>query len=588
MPNTTPDVNVASCAEATTSWERVDAPSVGRLPRVRMLGVVLVLGAWSAVPAWVAQTPLVTRGPYLQRGSTTSIVVRWRTDMPTDSRVLYGPAPESLLWGAADAPLTTEHEVVVSGLVGGATYFYGVGTTAEILAGGDADHFFVTPPAVGTARPTRIWVTADAGVADEDAASVRDAYRSFSGGRYTDIWLMLGDEAPLAVADTEPRHAAFDSYPDLLRQTVLWPTLGAADVQTTNTHHQTGRYFDLFTLPSQGEAGGVPSGTEACYAFDYGDIHVIALDSTRRGRAPNAPMLAWLRDDLTQNLKPWVIAFWHHPPYSKGSHDSDSEPALVEMRATVLPILEAGGVDLVLSSHSRSYERSVLLDGHYGASDTLTETMKVDPGDGRQGGTGAYHKLSPGPAQHEGAVYVVMGGSSQTGTGPLDHPTMVTAAETPGSLVLDVDGNRLDATFLDATGGGARRVYAAQGPAGRGGAVVACCRLECRTKRASPDRAAGWSDRAGDRDPGGGRPTRGHRRRTLFGRRPYDAGRRHAVKQHQRSRGGVPRERHGRLRLCVRSADEPGQRRRLWRRHDAKSVAHPGGRLYRTDPGHPG
>ena len=61
---------------------------------------------------------------------------------------------------------------------------------------------------------------------------------------------MLGDEAPLAVADTEPRHAAFDNYPDLLRQTVLWPTLGAADLQTTNTHHQTGRYFDLFTLPS--------------------------------------------------------------------------------------------------------------------------------------------------------------------------------------------------------------------------------------------------------------------------------------------------------------------------------------------------
>ena len=121
MPNTTPDVNVASGAEATASWERVDAPSVGRLPRVRMLGVLLVVGAWSAVPAWVAQTPLVTRGPYLQRGSTTSIVVRWRTDRPTDSRVLYGPAPESLLWGAADTPLTTEHEVVVSGLVGGAT-----------------------------------------------------------------------------------------------------------------------------------------------------------------------------------------------------------------------------------------------------------------------------------------------------------------------------------------------------------------------------------------------------------------------------------------------------------------------------------
>ena len=55
-------------------------------------------------------------------------------------------------------------------------------------------------------------------------------------------------------------------------------------------------------------------------------------------------------------------------------------------------------------------------------------------------------------AKHEGAVYVVLGGSAQTGTGPLDHPAMVTTAGTPGSLVLDIDGNRLDATFLDGTG----------------------------------------------------------------------------------------------------------------------------------------
>ena len=45
-----------------------------------------------------------------------------------------------------------------------------------------------------------------------------------------------------------------------------------------------------------------------------------------------------------------------------------------------------------------------------------------------------------------------MGGSASTGTGPLDHPAMVTAAETLGSLVLDIDSNRLDATFLDGTG----------------------------------------------------------------------------------------------------------------------------------------
>ena len=37
-----------------------------------------------------------------------------------------------------------------------------------------------------------------------------------------------------------------------------------------------------------------------------------------------------------------------------------------------VPLLEAHGVDLVLSGHSHAYERSVLLDGHYGDSSTFS------------------------------------------------------------------------------------------------------------------------------------------------------------------------------------------------------------------------
>ena len=42
----------------------------------------------------------------------------------------------------------------------------------------------------------------------------------------------------------------------------------------------------------------------------------------------------------------WVIAFWHHPPYSKGSHDSDVELGLVEMRQNALPMLEDASATL--------------------------------------------------------------------------------------------------------------------------------------------------------------------------------------------------------------------------------------------------
>ena len=51
-------------------------------------------------------------------------------------------------------------------------------------------------------------------------------------------------------------------------------------------------------------------------------------------------MLTWLQNDLASTAQPWIIAFFHHPPYSKGSHDSDTEIELREMRQNALPILE--------------------------------------------------------------------------------------------------------------------------------------------------------------------------------------------------------------------------------------------------------
>ena len=122
------------------------------------------------------------------------------------------------------------------------------------------------------------------------------------------------------------------------------------------------------------------------------------------------------------------------------------------MRQWVLPVLEEGGVDLVLSGHSHSYERSFLLDGHYGPSSTLTEERVLDGGDGREDGDGAYAKATLGPAPHEGSVYIVAGSSGWTDWGPLNHPAMYISLLRLGSVVLDIDGNRLDARFLRDTG----------------------------------------------------------------------------------------------------------------------------------------
>jgi hypothetical protein len=399
----------------------------------------------------------VTRGPYLQLGTPSSTTVRWRTSAPVVGRVQYGQSVGANTWAAQESTATREHRIRLTGLLPNSTYYYSVGTSTTVLAGGDSTYFFVTPPVAGTATPTRIWVLGDSGTANSNVRAVRDAYYTFTGNRHTNLWLMLGDNAYTTGTDAEFQTAVFGMFPTMLRKSVLWPTLGNHDGYSADSASQTGPYYDIFTLPTAGEAGGLASGTEAYYSFDYGNIHFICLESFETNRSVGGPMLTWLQQDLASTTQPWVIAFFHHPPYSKGSHDSDVDIELREMRQNALPILENAGVDLVLSGHSHSYERSFLIDGHYGSSSTFTSSMKKNAGSGREDGSGAYRKPTYGIAAHEGAVYAVAGSSGQTSGGLLNHPAMFVSLNSLGSMVLDVNGSRLDAAFIDHTG--ARRDY---------------------------------------------------------------------------------------------------------------------------------
>ena len=114
----------------------------------------------------------VTRGPYLQQGTPDSVVVRWRTATATDSQVRFGNAPGNLISSVDDATVTTEHEVKLTGLAADTTYYYSVGSTSGAFAGEDIEHFFLTPPPIGTAKPTRLWVLGDSGTADGNAQAV--------------------------------------------------------------------------------------------------------------------------------------------------------------------------------------------------------------------------------------------------------------------------------------------------------------------------------------------------------------------------------------------------------------------------------
>jgi len=397
----------------------------------------------------------LVRQPYLQKGTPNSMTLVWRTDAASDSRVRYGTTAGNLTQSATSATVSVDHIVAISGLSPATRYYYDIGSTTAVQGGGTAEHYFETSPTAGVATPFRAWVLGDSGTGTAIQLSVRNAFQTYTAANPADLMLHVGDIAYDGGTDSEFTTRHFGVYKDILRHTVSWPTLGNHEGTSTISGApgaSSGPYYSAFVLPTAGEAGGEPSGTEAYYSFDYANVHFICLNSTQVSRAANGPMAQWLTADLAATNQQWIVAFWHHPPYSHGTHNSDSDIELVQMRENIMPILEAGGVDLVLSGHSHDYERSYLINGTYSTptppfATLLGQGKIVDDGDGRPTGDGPYLK-SPGRNAHEGEVVVVAGHGGSTTGGSLNHPVMVHSESANGSVVLDIDATSITGSNL--------------------------------------------------------------------------------------------------------------------------------------------
>lgn len=436
-------------------WQQMKHLAIYYSVRVAFLATTLI---YSPLPA-----AELTRGPYLQVSTSESVIIRWRTDLPTESVVWYGLETNNLPFSVSNLSPTNEHIVSLSALAPGTRHYYSIGSTSQTLAAGDSCTF-VTAPNPGHPGPTRIWALGDFGGLsmgfDEGNTNftygelaVRDAYVQYSGARQADVWLPLGDNAYWSGTDQEYQTNFFYVFNSILRQVPVFPAIGNHDTYAVPPGQRI-PLLDIFSSPTNGEAGGVASGRAEYYSFDRANIHFICLDSMTQNRATNGAMANWLRSDLAANTNPWVIAYFHHSPYSKGSHSSDAptEIEMNEMRQNIVPILEAGGVDLVLSGHTHVYERSYLLRGHYGYSTNLSPEMILDPGSGRENETGAYFKPTSGPLANRGTVYVVVGTGCCLEGQMGHHPAMFTDKVQLGSLILDIYSNRLDGIFLRETG----------------------------------------------------------------------------------------------------------------------------------------
>jgi hypothetical protein len=83
------------------------------------------------------------------------------------------------------------------------------------------------------------------------------------------------------------------------------------------------------------------------YSFNAGNWHVVSLNSEVLSQS----QLDWLRQDLSQNTRSCILAYWHKPLFSSGSHSGDPN------QRPFWDILYQHGADLVLNGHDHNYER---------------------------------------------------------------------------------------------------------------------------------------------------------------------------------------------------------------------------------------
>ena len=482
---------------------------------------------------------------FLQKVSTHSALVKWRGG--DGDTVCYSRKMSDLRkarWPRCVTGTETEGghlEALLTGLAPDKDYYYSVGGYLDPGQRFNTAPNSNKPPRDGN---THILIVGDSGTITDggehpgEAAAVLAGYKKYNtsnGGEAVDLFLALGDNAYEVGSDEEWQESFFELYTDILSSAFTITTIGnhemgygpidlcffapipcgireiplAGGSASSDPGSYDGNgdfqpdgtgipYLDIFSLPAAGESGGVASGTEQYYSVDYGNVHVVSLDSqlTARDETARATMEQWLINDLMTNNRDWTVVIFHHPPYSKGtnhdSDDADSSPIdrpIWDMRNEFTPVFEEYGVDVVYSGHSHSYERSYYIKDHTGTSDPFStaehaELIDDDPAKPASGRTGEpFYQLSPTSGGiDDRVVYTVAGSSGKADSGGddfgitddeewlrhaahIEQPYSATKCDAEGgcreglrglgvkgSVVIDADSDSLRARFVDVNG----------------------------------------------------------------------------------------------------------------------------------------
>lgn len=155
------------------------------------------------------------------------------------------------------------------------------------------------------------------------------------------------------------------------------------------------------------------------YSFDYGNVHMVVLDSNPYASPLDSQLLPWLINDLKSSKADWKMVSFHHPGFnSNAAHNDD------QLMRLLSPIMEELNVDMVLSGHVHNYQRTVPL--LFSPEKDASGKQYVISKEGRVEGKFTLDKTFDGVTKTEpkGIIYIISG----AGGAPLyddkltDHP----------------------------------------------------------------------------------------------------------------------------------------------------------------------
>lgn len=220
------------------------------------------------------------------------------------------------------------HEVTLVGLTPGAEYGYWVASSGYPIA--DAGSFRTAPTADD---PSFTFV------AYGDSQSLDATHRLIA-----ERILALKPDFALHAGDlvahgnrTVDWDRFFEIEGAMLASVPLFPSPGNHDGNNR-------RYFEAFVLP----------GNERWYTFDWGNARIVSLQiDAIMPFGKQSEQVQWLESTLAANTRPWLIVYFHIPPYNAVPKDNMFDA----VRINLVPLFERYGVDLVLSGHSHNYQR---------------------------------------------------------------------------------------------------------------------------------------------------------------------------------------------------------------------------------------